>query len=654
MRYLDRLCCPAVRSLAIFVALLTWILILAASTSSPRPPLPATPLDEPALLQTLAPMQAPAAAPESIVELRERVAVILEREQVPGVGLALVDRNGLIWAGGVGVADLDTQRPVTADTVFRVASISKSFVALGVMRLVERGQLALDEPLHERMPEIALGNRWAKTSPISLAHALEHTAGFDDMRFNEWYGEDGMSPRDALELNPRSRVARWRPGTRKSYSNPGYTIAGHAIELATGEPWDRYLEREVLVPLGMPTARFRRTPELVDRLATGHDGPGRAAPFDPIAHAPAGALLSSPRELAGLVHFWLRRGQTTQPILSSASLDRIEQTRTLPYVGTDANYGLGNYGDVMHPVRSRGHDGGLPGFLSVYRYFPELGVGYVVLLNSTHSIRAYLEIRALIFAYLARGRQLPMPPTGPRDDEAIAQATGYYAYASSRIELFRFIDRALLGVELRPSTRGIELELLTGGRIDLIPTGDGGFRHPQESGTSVRVTRNAEGERILLAGWGYFEVGSGAWARARLQALQGALMLMQIALVWALAWGVIAGVRRVSGRPPLPGERQLHVRPAVAALSFMAIPLLGQHVFALGAFADANPWSVALCAATLVFPACSAAALVTAVRSRDLGPVWIRALPSMAALACFGMATYLALNGIVGLRIWAW
>jgi CubicO group peptidase (beta-lactamase class C family) len=640
------------------VGLLTVILIAVSLVSAvpAHGPVPSTLLDERALFQTAGQPIEAVAAPESIDELRARVAVILEREQVPGVGLALVDREGLIWAGGVGVADLDTQKPVTADTVFRVASITKSVVALGVMRLVEQGRLSLDEPLHERMPEIEMHNRWADTDPINLAHALEHTAGFDEMRFNEWHGEEGLSPRDALSINPRSRVSRWRPGTRTSYSNEGYTIAGYAIELATGEPWDRYLEREVLRPLGMHTARFRRTPELVERLATGHAAPARAATFEPFAHAPAGALLSSPRELAGLVHFWLRRGQIEAPILGAASLDRIEQTRTLPYRGTDSDHGLGNYGDVRHPVRSRGHDGGVEGFFSSYRYFPELGVGYVVLLNASHSGTAQIDIRALVFAYLTRGRQLPTPPTAPRDDEAIAEAAGFYAHMNPRVELFGFIERALLGVDVRPSEQGVELELVAGGRVDMVPTGDGGFRHPSEGGTSVRATRNAEGERILIVGGlgGYFETGSGTWARARLRTLQAALVLMPLAMVWGLGWMLIAGVGRLRGRSPVPEQRRLQVRPAVAALSFMAIPMLMFNVFERGAFGGANAWSIALCGATLLFPACSAAASVTVLRSRALGSFWVRAVPSAAAFACFGMAVYLALNGFVGLRIWAW
>src|SRR5690606_18158358 len=146
----------------------------------------------------------------------------------------------------------------------------------------------------------------------------------------------------------------------------------------------------VLTPLGMPRARFRFDPTLTERLATGYAADARPLPYAAILHRPAGSLIASPLDLAGLVHMWLRRGElpSGDRFLRDETLDRIERAGTLPFASTDVDYGLGNYGDVLHPVRSRGHDGGLPGFLSTYRYFPELGVGYVLLLNATHSPRA--------------------------------------------------------------------------------------------------------------------------------------------------------------------------------------------------------------------------------------------------------------------------
>jgi hypothetical protein len=510
------------------------------------------------------------------------------------------------------------------------------------------------------MPEVEITNAWAGEHPITLAHALEHTAGFDDMRFDEWWAEEHLRPRETLAINPRSRVARWRPGSRMSYSNPGYTIAAHAIELATGEPWDRWLEREVLAPIGMGEARLRPTPARRARLAKGYTRPGEPAPFLALAHAPAGSLLASPRELAALVHVWLRRGRLEdgRRFLGPASLDRIEHSETLTHPTTDFDYGLGNYGDVMHPARARGHDGGLPGFSSSYRYFPELGVGYVMLLNASHSARAYLEIRALLFAYLVRGRELPPAPVGPpEDDETVASRAGYYGFANPRIELVGFVERLVLGLELRPIPGGVELEVSTGGRIELVPTGEGGYRHRSEGGTSVRVGRDrVDGRRVLVVGMSYFEAGSKAWARAKLWCFQGASAAMQLSVPWALGWLLIAGFRRARGRESTPGALGLHVWPAIAAASFVLMLVLAQLVFARQAFTDANPLSVAFCVSTLVVPACSALGLVSVVRAWVRGevPRWARLVPTTAALACFGVSLWLTAHGIVGLRLWAW
>lgn len=619
----------------------------------------AAPVLDEAMLTRLAPMDGPTefAAPATIAELQARVAAVLAREGVPGVGLALVDRQGVRWAGGVGVADRGTGAAVEADTQFRVASITKSVVALGVMRLVEQGRLELERPLHELMPGVVPEHAWDDEAPITLAHALEHTAGFDDMRFNEYWAEEGMTPRDTLALNSRSRVARWAPGSRMSYANPGYTIAGHAIELATGEDWEAYLEREVLRPLGMPTAHFRRTPELGGRLATGYTGRDETAVFRPIAHAPAGALLASPRELGELVSFWLRRGAGTE-IVGEDSLARIERTATLPYRGPDTNYGLGNYGDVMHPIPGRGHDGGLPGFLSCYRYFPELGVGYVMLLNATHSLAAYVEIRALLFAYLTRDHRLGRAPIAEPDPEAIAAASGYYGYASPRNELFGFLERATIGFRVGPDfAGGIELAALAGERrIALVPTGDGGYRHRLEGGTSVRLTADPRGRRILVGGMSYFEAGSYGYARGRLLALGGALTLIQLAPWWALGWALVAGLRRLRGRRLAPGELALQLWPAAAGLAFMAISLVLLEIGRREVYADANVWTIGLCVGTLVFAACSAAALAETVRAavaRTL-PLRKRLVPGAVACASFGMTLYLLWHGIIGLRLWAW
>jgi CubicO group peptidase (beta-lactamase class C family) len=133
---------------------------------------PAEPPPEACGFDTLARRVGPALAdpPRTIPELRERIAAVLRREGVPGVGIALVGRDGPIWIGGVGVADVQTGVPVTGETVFRAASITKMVVALGVMRLVDQGKLDLDAPL--QLPGVAIDNPWRDEAPVTLAQVL--------------------------------------------------------------------------------------------------------------------------------------------------------------------------------------------------------------------------------------------------------------------------------------------------------------------------------------------------------------------------------------------------------------------------------------------------------------------------------------------------
>ena len=175
--------------------------------------------------------------PTTVDQFRSAVQKVLVDTGVPGAGLALVRQAGVEWAGGVGLADRDRRTPVTGDTHFRAGSISKTFIAMALVQLSEDGDLDLDTPLAEVASEVPFNNPWEAGHPVRVIHLLQHTAGFDDMHFNEIYNR--LDPADlplldVLRRNPHSRDVRWRPGTRVSYSNPGYGVAGYLIEKITG------------------------------------------------------------------------------------------------------------------------------------------------------------------------------------------------------------------------------------------------------------------------------------------------------------------------------------------------------------------------------------------------------------------------------------
>lgn len=111
-----------------------------------------------------------------IDSLKATVDSLLKEDEIPGASIALVHKDSVIWSGGVGYANYEKKIPATADQLFRVGSVSKTFVALGVMQLVEEGKLSLDDKVQELVPEIEITNPWRETNPVRIKHLLEHTA----------------------------------------------------------------------------------------------------------------------------------------------------------------------------------------------------------------------------------------------------------------------------------------------------------------------------------------------------------------------------------------------------------------------------------------------------------------------------------------------
>ena len=595
---------------------------------------------------------------DRIVRLKAAVAEVLRRHRVPGVGLALVDRDGVIWAGGVGSADVEGLRPVGDDTLFRVASITKSFVSLAAVSLHAQGRVDLDAPVAPLLPDVEIGNRWRDEAPITLAHLLEHTSGFDDMHLNEFWddGADELPLAEVLARNPRSRVARWRPGSRFSYANPGYTVAAALLEQATKQRYQDVVAREVLAPLGITDAHFGLRPELTDRLSDGHDHPERAVPYQGIYHHPAGALITSPAELAKLVHHWVVRSDA---IVGEELLARVERGSTLPYPTTDVDYGLGNHADLLHPIPCRGHDGGLPGFASSYRYCPDAGVGYVMLLNATYSARAYIEIRMLLFQALTEGREFPEPPRGQPSEEELRQAAGFYNFANPRHGRFGFIERLVSGVNVVRRDGTLVLRPLTGGQIGLVPTTDGGFRFPHDGGTSVRFTRNGDGEEIMLIYGAYFERGQAWLARLKLAAVQLALKIFQAAIIVFALWLMLWLATPAIGRAVRPAEVALLAPPALAGATLIAAILLAMGA-SVDILKDRNGITMAVCGLTVAFAMFSGLGMamsIAAIARDRLGPdgaarSLVRLWALIASATAFAFTLWLVLNGMIGFKSW--
>ena len=120
----------------------------------------------------------------SLAQLQDSLRHVMAREHIPGLMLTLVSHDSVLFEGGLGLADVAAQRPVTAHTRFRIGSVTKTFVAAGLMQLIEQGKLHLNDEVRKIAPEVPIDNPWEATDPVRVVHLLEHTAGFDDMALN--------------------------------------------------------------------------------------------------------------------------------------------------------------------------------------------------------------------------------------------------------------------------------------------------------------------------------------------------------------------------------------------------------------------------------------------------------------------------------------
>jgi CubicO group peptidase (beta-lactamase class C family) len=216
----------------------------------------------------------PATAPPA---LEKRLRQILNENSTPGLSVVLLKGQGAAWSAGIGLADVAEGRPATPTTLFRIGSVSKMFVALSVLKLVEEGKLSLETPVRSLVPEISFTNRWEATDPVRVVHLLEHTTGWDDGQVKALaeVGPDPVTPAEGLALVWASRVSRWRPGTYFAYCNAGPTVAAAIIEKLTGKRFEDYVKETFFDRLGMSTADYFDSPRIRALLTKLYHSDGR-------------------------------------------------------------------------------------------------------------------------------------------------------------------------------------------------------------------------------------------------------------------------------------------------------------------------------------------------------------------------------------------
>lgn len=602
--------------------------------------------------------------PKTLEELQKAMKDVVEKQHVTGAGVALVSNGQLLWCGGIGKADLSASRDVTCDTEFRVGSISKTFVALALLKLEEEGKINLYARLQDVAPEIPLNNRWASSNPVRIVNLLEHSAGFDDMQPSEVYNRHDRWDYPLLNVFKRFQEpqdVRWPPGTRFSYSNPGYGIAGYLIEKVSGQPFDAYIQQNLLAPSGITVGDFRLTDANRAVLAQGYEGnPPRVVPYKNIYLRPAGDMKASPGELAKLVQFFLRRGRAGDvALVRPESIARMEYPETISSAkhGLRLGYGLANYTESDGGVITHGHDGGIDGFISTYRYMPEQNWGYVVLMNSTVSYQALQDMNHLAIEFLSKDFPKPQQPMISLASNELKKVSGYYAPRAPRNQLLAFLGELTGGTWIRVADGKLETSSLFGkGHEPLLPVGKNLFRGEKEPEATAVFFPDANGRMIYVSsgenGEAYGERVFPMWVFTRLLLLAASALVMASALPYALFWGMWLLLSRFIKKV----KRMKHVR--VRAVPLLAVLSLVLVLFAFTKVTDNigtfNFWSFLVWIMTMLYVVLSLVglALAVSVPGAEMHKAE-RIYSQVVSSACCVVMLFFSAWHLIGLRLWA-
>jgi CubicO group peptidase (beta-lactamase class C family) len=325
-------------------------------------------------------------------------------KKIPGMVWGVVIDGRLAHVESAGVRDRATNAPITAGTEFRIASMTKSFTTLAILKLRDEGKLSLEDPVSKWLPEFARMELPTRdTAPLKIRQLLSHSAGFPED--NPW-GDQQLSASDAdlTQWLRRGIPFSTPPGTRYEYSNYAFGLLGRIVTKASGMPYEQFVVTEVLAKLHMDASTFEFSQVPADNRAVGYrlqpDGTYAVEPPLPQgAFGSAGGLLTDATDLGKYVAFHL----SAWPARDDEEIGPVRRSsvREMSHMWTSSNLTVGRSGGVLQATEAGygyglristdcrfehmvGHGGGLPGFGSYMAWLPDYGVGMFAMATLTY------------------------------------------------------------------------------------------------------------------------------------------------------------------------------------------------------------------------------------------------------------------------------
>jgi CubicO group peptidase (beta-lactamase class C family) len=510
-------------------------------------------------------------------DLPDEIDRLLQETGLPGIVWSAIGDSGPV-SGANGLADIANARPMTVDSKVHVGSVTKTVLALGVLRLVSEGKLSLDTDVEQLLPRLNWKNPWRDEAPIRVRHLLEHTAGLDNVRMWQFLNSRVTTETPLLAAFPRDHgdllQIRSRPGSQYSYSNMGYALLGMVIEQVTRQRYEDYLAESLLAPLGMRDSSFHLITQAGDtRLAMGYLDDNVEQPAIPMVLRPAGQFTTTAPDMLRLMAFALGDGSLDRaPFIAPELMAQLGRPSTTEAFrnGLEIGHGLALAGRDRHGVLAYCHPGTTFGFRAYLCLFPAEGKAFFYAINADDETADYEAFNKLLIQQLAVTGVAAAVATA--EAESLREHTGFYALSPNNMAQFAWLDWMFnsLWVSEHPPTRSLVILSPQQPPRRLEPLGNGLFRDAER-----RLASHVFFDDALLSN------GLATWRKASLPSFILAWASLAAGLM-GLAYIVIRGSWLLIRRNHTPDSTLLWPYLGIVAFALPAFLYTRQHFLEFG------------------------------------------------------------------------
>lgn len=373
---------------------------------------------------------------------------LLQSEKITGAVWTTV-QNDSIATFGAGIKCLDTGEKIKSTDKVHVGSITKTILALGILKLATENKIKIDEQVKTYLPNLPIQNDWEATNPVTIRHLLDHTSGLSDLRLWHFFSTTADPDTPLSEFYARNLgvlKAKEKPGQLFSYSNMGYTILGMIIEKVTNQRYEKYLDEHLLKPLEMHNSTFQFTSQegsnKTNNLVMGHFDDGKIAPALPIYLRPAGQFTTTALDMGVLIKFILNKGKVnSKSLIDSAYFEDYGR----PYYTIAFQNGLKNgyaYGLMLrdrHGVIGLAHSGNIIGYRAMLYIFPNEKKGFFISHNMDSESANYELFNQVLIDNLRISKN-KKEVTNAEDTKGMSEYEGYYVPKFTKVEPLKLFD----------------------------------------------------------------------------------------------------------------------------------------------------------------------------------------------------------------------